>query len=85
MVSLDHTIHFHAGDRIKLDEWLLVETVNTWADEERALSMRRVWSADGILLASCLQEGILRLKDGREGGGMEDSGGLGAAPPKAKL
>ena len=84
MVSLDHTIHFHAGDKTKVDEWMLVENECPWADEERSLVNMRVWSADGTLLASCLQEGMVRLKDGREGKGMED-GGANAATPKAKL
>ncbi|KAI5848916.1 thioesterase-like superfamily-domain-containing protein [Tricharina praecox] len=85
MVSLDHTIHFHAGDRTKVDEWLLVETECPWADEERTLVRMRVWSADGTLLASCLQEGMVRLKDGREGEGMEDASSPGAHTPKANL
>ncbi|KAA8903864.1 thioesterase-like superfamily-domain-containing protein [Sphaerosporella brunnea] len=67
MVSLDHTIHFHTAERVKLDEWLLVETESPWAGEERGLVTMKVWTADGTLVASCLQEGIVRLKDGREG------------------
>jgi acyl-CoA thioesterase 8 len=94
MVSLDHTIHFHAADRTKVDEWLLVETECPWAGEERGLVRMKVWSADGTLLASCLQEGMVRLKDGREGEGMQEAGNtpvapaptpVGTTPPQAKL
>jgi acyl-CoA thioesterase 8 len=90
MVSLDHTIHFHAADRAKVDDWLLVETECPWSGEERALVRMKVWSADGTLLASCLQEGMVRLKDGREGEGVQGPGNPPASadaelPPRAKL
>lgn len=67
LVSLDHTIHFHAGERTNVDGWMLVEMQSPWAGEERGLARMKVWSRDGRLVATCLQEGIVRLKDGGEG------------------
>lgn len=69
MVSLDHTIHFHApGGRLRVDEgWLLVENQSTWAGEERGYVLQKIWDESGALVASCTQEGMVRLKDGREG------------------
>ena len=81
MVSLDHTIHFHAAEKLKLDEWMLVETESPWAAEERGLVRMKIWAQDGTLLASCLQEGMVRLKDGRQGEALEQDVGT----PKSKL
>ncbi|TGZ80702.1 Thioesterase/thiol ester dehydrase-isomerase [Ascodesmis nigricans] len=67
MVSLDHTIWFHLPG-LKVDaEWLLVENQSTWAGEERGLVHQKIWDQQGRLVASCAQEGMVRLKDGREG------------------
>ncbi|TGZ83824.1 Thioesterase/thiol ester dehydrase-isomerase [Ascodesmis nigricans] len=67
MVSLDHTIWFHRPG-LKVDsEWLLVENQSTWAGEERGLVHQKIWDQQGRLVASCAQEGMVRLKDGREG------------------
>jgi len=85
IVSLDHTIHLHAGEKTRLDDWLLVEMVSPWSGEERGLVRMNIWTKDGTLLASCLQEGILRLKDGREGSEGQDSTVSGTVSPKPKL
>lgn len=87
MVSLDHTIHFHAGEKTRVDEWMLVETESPWAGEERGFVRMKIWSADGTLLASCSQEGMIRLKDGREGpeAEVENEGSTAVAPPASKL
>ncbi|KAI5789669.1 thioesterase-like superfamily-domain-containing protein [Peziza echinospora] len=81
MVSLDHTIYFHCGEETKVDgdEWLLVEMDSPWMGEERALVTQRVWrKSDGKLLATCVQEGLVRLKDGR----VDATGDAEASPPK---
>ncbi|KAF8541278.1 thioesterase-like superfamily-domain-containing protein [Trichophaea hybrida] len=85
MVSLDHTIYFHAGEKTRLDDWLLVETTSPWAGEERGLVRMNIWTKDGMLLATCVQEGILRLKDGREGNEVQDGASSGTVSPKPKL
>ncbi|CCX33382.1 Similar to Acyl-coenzyme A thioesterase 8; acc. no. Q8VHK0 [Pyronema omphalodes CBS 100304] len=81
MVSLDHTIHFHAGEKTRLDEWLLLETRSSWAGEERGLVRMNVWTQSGELLAQCLQEGMVRLKDGREGTDVQHAA-AGTSTPK---
>lgn len=62
IVSLDHTIYFHNAADIKADEWVLVELDSSWAGEERALVTAKIWNRDGTLLASCYQEGLIRLR-----------------------
>ena len=56
MVSLDHTIFFHHPRAVKADEWLLSEMQSPWAGEGRGLVLQRIWTKDGTLLASCVQE-----------------------------
>lgn len=66
IVSLDHTIYFHHAAEIKADEWVFMELASSWAGEERALVTQRLWNRDGLLLASCFQEGLIRLKKDEE-------------------
>lgn len=61
MVSLDHTIYFHNPCLFRADEWMLMEMESPWAGNERALVVQRIWSKDGILVATCMQEGLVRL------------------------
>lgn len=61
IASLDHTIYFHNPHAFRADEWMLVEMDTPWAGNERGLVMQRVWSRDGILIATCAQEGVVRL------------------------
>lgn len=68
MVSLDHTIYFHHAADTKADEWMFMELDSSWAGKERALVTQKIWNRDGILVATCYQEGLIRLKkDGRDG------------------
>ncbi|KAI5302195.1 Guanine nucleotide exchange factor lte1 [Ascosphaera pollenicola] len=62
MVSLDHTIYFHTRHGFRADEWLLVEMYSPWAGEERGIALQNVWTRDGTLVATCVQEGIVRMK-----------------------
>lgn len=75
IVSLDHTIYFHNAADIKADEWVLVELDSSWAGEERALVTAKIWNRDGTLLASCYQEGLIRLRQNKD-----KDGGVAAAP-----
>ncbi|KAI0897479.1 Thioesterase/thiol ester dehydrase-isomerase [Annulohypoxylon nitens] len=63
MVSLDHSIYFHNPKHVKADEWMLTEMESPWAGDGRGVVMQRVWSKDGVLLATAFQEGVVRLKD----------------------
>ncbi|KAK3330619.1 thioesterase-like superfamily-domain-containing protein [Apodospora peruviana] len=62
MVSLDHTIYFHEPRKVRADEWMLSEMESPWAADGRGVVTQRIFSKDGILLATCVQEGLVRLK-----------------------
>ncbi|KAL8770982.1 MAG: hypothetical protein Q9209_003401 [Squamulea sp. 1 TL-2023] len=61
MVSLDHTIYFHRPREIKADEWLLSENESPWSGDGRGLVFQKIWNKEGKLVASCVQEGLVRL------------------------
>ena len=56
MVSLDHSIYFHAPRSIKADEWMLSEMESPWSGDGRGVVTQRIFAADGTLLATCFQE-----------------------------
>ncbi|KAK4153102.1 thioesterase-like superfamily-domain-containing protein [Chaetomidium leptoderma] len=62
MVSLDHTIYFHEPGRVRADEWMLTEMESPWAADGRGVVMQKIYSKDGTLLATCVQEGLVRLQ-----------------------
>lgn len=66
MVSLDHSIYFHNPKKFRADEWMLTEMNSPWAGEGRGLVLQRIWSKDGVLIATCTQEGLVRLKQEKE-------------------
>ena len=58
MASLDHTIWFHRPFRA--DEWWLYDQTSPSASGGRGLSLARVFTPDGQLVASLAQEGLIR-------------------------
>ena len=66
MVSLDHSIFFHNPRAFRADEWMLQEMDSTWAGDGRGLVMQRLWTKDGTLIATCTQEGVVRLRQTKE-------------------
>ncbi|KAL2678471.1 hypothetical protein Neosp_009217 [[Neocosmospora] mangrovei] len=62
MVTLDHTIFFHNQTVVRADEWMLTEVETPWAGQERGLVVQRIWTSDGTLVATCFQEGLVRLE-----------------------
>lgn len=62
MVSLDHTIYFHNPRAFRADEWMLTEMESPWAGDGRGVVLQRIWSKDGTLIATCTQEGVVRLQ-----------------------
>ncbi|MEQ2165226.1 hypothetical protein GOODEAATRI_014708, partial [Goodea atripinnis] len=60
IVSLDHAMWFHSTFRT--DEWMLYECNSSWAGSSRGLVEGRLWRRDGVLAASCSQEGVVRVK-----------------------
>lgn len=62
MVSLDHSIWFHATDGWRADRWLLFEARCHVAGGSRATIFGKIWDrGSGRLIASCTQEGLIRL------------------------
>ncbi|XP_011367629.1 acyl-coenzyme A thioesterase 8 [Pteropus vampyrus] len=60
MVSLDHSMWFHAPFRA--DQWMLYECESPWAGGSRGLVHGHLWRRDGVLAITCAQEGVIRLK-----------------------
>jgi acyl-CoA thioesterase-2 len=56
--SLDHAMWFHA--RFRADDWLLYEMESTWAGDGRALCRGHVFDSSKRLVATVMQEGLLR-------------------------
>jgi acyl-CoA thioesterase II len=54
--SLNHTIYFHRPEAVRADEWMCSERESPWAGNDRALVVQRIWSGEGTLVATCVQE-----------------------------
>ncbi|MDX1506843.1 MAG: acyl-CoA thioesterase II [Woeseiaceae bacterium] len=63
MASLDHALWFHRD--FAIDDWLLYSIDSPNASGARGLSRGQFFSADGVLVASTAQEGLVRVVDGR--------------------
>lgn len=59
MVSLDHTIYFHEPWKVRADEWMLNEMESPWSGDGRGVVIQKIFSKDGTLLATCMQEVML--------------------------
>jgi acyl-CoA thioesterase-2 len=59
VASLDHALWWHRPARS--DEWLLYVLDSPSASGARALCTGRIYTADGVLVASVAQEGMVRL------------------------
>lgn len=57
--SLDHAMWFHRFGRV--DEWMLYTQESPNARGGRGLSLGRIYSREGVLLASVAQEGMVRV------------------------
>ena len=58
--SLDHAVWFHRPFRA--DEWLLYDQESTSASGGRGLAKGNVFTRDGALVASVVQEGLVRVR-----------------------
>ncbi|EPD95441.1 acyl-CoA thioesterase II [Streptomyces albus] len=65
--SLDHAMWFHRPFRA--DEWLLYDQESPTAQGGRGLAKGRIFTRDGRLVASVIQEGVVRVprRDGAAG------------------
>ena len=61
LASLDHAMWFHQPFRA--DEWLLYDQETTAASGGRGLARGSVFRRDGVLVASVVQEGLIRRID----------------------
>jgi acyl-CoA thioesterase-2 len=59
--SLDHAMWFHRAFRA--DEWLLYDQVSPSASGGRGLATGRLFAGDGRLVASVVQEGLVRFRE----------------------
>ncbi|MCP4273466.1 MAG: acyl-CoA thioesterase II [Gammaproteobacteria bacterium] len=57
--SLDHTIYFH--DTFKADEWLYYQMDSPVSSAGRGLNRGTFYTRDGRLVASTIQEGLMRI------------------------
>jgi acyl-CoA thioesterase-2 len=64
MASLDHAMWWHRP--VRVDEWLLYVQESPTASGGRGLSTGRIFSRDGVLVASIAQEGMVRVPELRE-------------------
>ncbi|CDH48654.1 acyl-coenzyme a thioesterase 8 [Lichtheimia corymbifera JMRC:FSU:9682] len=64
MASLDHSMWFHAPTRA--DEWLYHAFDSPRTNDGRGTSFGRIYNQQGVLVATCSQEGIIRLTKGEQ-------------------
>lgn len=73
MASLDHAMWFHRDFRV--DDWLLYATDSPSASNARGFSRGNIFTRDGVLVASVVQEGLMRprrdKKESKEKEGKE--------------
>ena len=60
MASLDHAVWFHGPFRA--DDWLCYEQESPWAGGARALCRGRLFDRRGTLVATVMQEGLIRVR-----------------------
>ncbi len=60
MASLDHAMWFHR--EFRMDEWLLYSIESPSASNARGFTRANVFTQDGVLVASVVQEGLMRKK-----------------------
>jgi acyl-CoA thioesterase-2 len=63
IASLDHAVWFHAPFRA--DDWLCYEQEGIWAGGARALCRGYLFDRRGTLVATVMQEGLVRLREPR--------------------
>ena len=58
MASLDHAMWFHRP--LRMDDWILLDQVSNSASNARGLAWGTAWNRTGELVASVVQEGLIR-------------------------
>ncbi|MBL6688776.1 MAG: acyl-CoA thioesterase II [Pseudomonadales bacterium] len=58
--SLDHAIWFHHP--VSVNDWLLYSLDSPSTSHARGFTRGEIYTADGLLVASCIQEGLMRMQ-----------------------
>ena len=58
--SLDHAVWLHEDFRV--DDWLLYSCDSPWSGRGRGFNRGSIYTRDGTLVATCAQEGLIRLR-----------------------
>lgn len=58
--SLDHALWFH--EDVAVDDWLLYAMDSPWSGHGRGYNRGMIFDRSGKLMASCTQEGLIRVK-----------------------
>lgn len=61
VASLDHGMWIHR--RFRMDEWMLYATESPNASNARGLNLGRIYTRQGKLVATVIQEGLIRHRD----------------------
>jgi acyl-CoA thioesterase II len=59
--SLDHAVWLHEDFRV--DDWLLYSCDSPWTGRGRGFNRGSIFTRDGTLVATCAQEGLIRLQN----------------------
>jgi acyl-CoA thioesterase II len=62
--TLNHSIWFHEDARA--DDWVRYDQSSPWAGRGRALCHGRMYDGQGALVATTMQEGLLRMRESAE-------------------
>ena len=63
VASLDHAMWFHRP--INMNDWLLFAQDSPNSNGGRGLTRGSLYTRDGVLVASCAQEGLIRIRDSK--------------------
>jgi acyl-CoA thioesterase II len=58
--SLDHAVWLH--DDFRVDDWMLYSCDSPWTGRGRGFNRGSIYTRDGRLVATCAQEGLIRLR-----------------------
>jgi acyl-CoA thioesterase II len=58
--SLDHAVWLH--DDFRADDWLLYSCDSPWTGHGRGFNRGSIYTRDGRLVATCAQEGLIRMR-----------------------
>lgn len=67
VASLDHALWFHRD--LRVDDWLLYDKDSPSAFGGRGFNRGNIYNRDGVLVASTVQEALIRSRSGGQGNG----------------